>query len=168
MLMIRQKQYPSVAKKLWGSALGSPSYFAASCGGAQVAIIRQDIEQHRTTSNNIEQQQTTANNSKQQQTTANTQTADNPKHLRCPRYSSSPLTQRISAHPVKGSRQTTPVSQDWQRSLCSPSAGAPAEMAGLTPSNDSGSPVSEKSSPGTACLSPKASTCGCAKVSGSE
>ncbi len=50
--MIRQKQYPSVAKKLWGNALGSPSYFAASCGGAQVAIIRQDIEQHRTTSNN--------------------------------------------------------------------------------------------------------------------
>jgi putative transposase len=43
--MIRQKQYPSVAKKLWGNALGSPSYyFAASCGGAQVAIIRQDIE----------------------------------------------------------------------------------------------------------------------------
>ncbi len=79
--MIRQKQYPSVAKKLWGNALGSPSYFAASCGGAQVAIIRQDIEQHRTT--------------------ANTQTADNPKHLRCPRSSSSPLTEMISAHPLK-------------------------------------------------------------------
>jgi putative transposase len=46
--MIRQKQYPSVAKKLWGNALGSPSYFAASCGGAQVAIIRQDIEQQQT------------------------------------------------------------------------------------------------------------------------
>jgi len=65
--MIRQKQYPSVAKKLWGSALGSPSYFAASCGGAQVAIIRQDIEQHRTASNSIEQQQTP-----QQPTTRNT------------------------------------------------------------------------------------------------
>jgi len=39
--MIRQKRYPSVTKKLWGGALWSPSYFAASCGGAPIAVIRQ-------------------------------------------------------------------------------------------------------------------------------
>ncbi len=135
---------------------------------ARVAILFCSLVWWRSGSDHSPRHRTASNSIEQHRTTANTPTADNPKHLRCPRYSSSPLTQRISAHPVKGSRQTTPVSQDWQRSLCSPSAGAPAEMAGLTPSNDSGSPVSEKSSPGTACLSPKASTCGCAKVSGSE
>jgi len=39
------KQYPSVSKKRWGNALWSPSYFAASCGGAPIAIIGQYIEQ---------------------------------------------------------------------------------------------------------------------------
>ena len=38
---IRQRQYPSVTKKLWGGALWSPSYFAGSCGGASIEIIRQ-------------------------------------------------------------------------------------------------------------------------------
>lgn len=46
--MIRQKQYLSIGQKLWGGALWSPSYFAASCGGAPIAIIRQYIEQQRT------------------------------------------------------------------------------------------------------------------------
>jgi putative transposase len=46
--MIRLKKYPSIAKKLWGGALWSPSYFAASCGGAPIAIIRQYIEQQQT------------------------------------------------------------------------------------------------------------------------
>jgi len=46
--MIRQKNYPSIRKKLWGTALWSPSYFAASCGGAPIAIIRQYIEQQQT------------------------------------------------------------------------------------------------------------------------
>ena len=46
--MIRQKQYPSVANKLWGNALWSPSYFAGSCGGAPIAVIRQYIEQQQT------------------------------------------------------------------------------------------------------------------------
>ncbi|OOS22492.1 IS200/IS605 family transposase [Moraxella lincolnii] len=41
---IRQRQYPSVTKKLWGGALWSPSYFAGSCGGAPIEIIRQYIE----------------------------------------------------------------------------------------------------------------------------
>lgn len=45
--LIRKKNYPSIMKKLWGAALWSPSYFAASCGGAPIAIIRQYIEQQR-------------------------------------------------------------------------------------------------------------------------
>lgn len=47
-LLIRRKEYPSIKKKLWGSALWSPSYFAGSCGGAPIEIIRQYIEQQRT------------------------------------------------------------------------------------------------------------------------
>ena len=46
--MIRKKNYPSVKKKLWGGALWSPSYFAGSCGGAPIEIIRQYIEQQQT------------------------------------------------------------------------------------------------------------------------
>ena len=45
--MIRQKNYPSIRKKLWGGALWSPSYFAASCGGAPLSIIRQYVENQR-------------------------------------------------------------------------------------------------------------------------
>lgn len=45
---IRQKQYPSIKEKLWGGALWSPSYFAGSCGGAPIAVIRQYIEQQNT------------------------------------------------------------------------------------------------------------------------
>ncbi|CAM4158121.1 IS200/IS605 family transposase [Psychrobacter arenosus] len=46
--LIRKKQYPSISKQLWGSALWSPSYFAGSCGGAPIEIIRQYIEQQNT------------------------------------------------------------------------------------------------------------------------
>lgn len=46
--MIRQKNYPSIKQKLWGGALWSPSYFAGSCGGAPITIIRQYIEQQNT------------------------------------------------------------------------------------------------------------------------
>jgi putative transposase len=45
--MIRQKRYSSIRKKLWGGALWSPSYFAGSCGGAPLAVIRQYIEQEK-------------------------------------------------------------------------------------------------------------------------
>lgn len=47
-LLIRKKGYPSIQKKLWGNALWSPSYFAGSCGGAPIDIIRTYIEQQRT------------------------------------------------------------------------------------------------------------------------
>ena len=46
--MIRKKNYPSIHEKLWGGALWSPSYFAGSCGGAPIEIIRQYIEQQKT------------------------------------------------------------------------------------------------------------------------
>lgn len=46
--LIRKKNYPSIQKKLWGGALWSPSYFAGSCGGAPIALIRQYIEQQQT------------------------------------------------------------------------------------------------------------------------
>ena len=45
--MIRQKNYPSIKQKSWGGALWSPSYFAGSCGGAPIEIIRQYIEQQK-------------------------------------------------------------------------------------------------------------------------
>ena len=47
-LLIRKKGYPSIQKKLWGNALWSPSYFAGSCGGAPIDIIRKYIEQQQT------------------------------------------------------------------------------------------------------------------------
>jgi len=46
--MIRKKNYPNITKKIWAGALWSPSYFAGSCGGAPIAIIRQYIEQQQT------------------------------------------------------------------------------------------------------------------------
>ena len=46
--MIRQKNYPSIQRKLWGTALWSSSYFPGSCGGAPIAVIRQYIEQQQT------------------------------------------------------------------------------------------------------------------------
>lgn len=41
---IRQQGYASIRQKLWGGHLGAPSYFAGSCGGAPIEIIRQYIE----------------------------------------------------------------------------------------------------------------------------
>ena len=42
--MIRKKSYPSIQKALWGKNLWSPSYFAGSCGGAPLEIIKEYIE----------------------------------------------------------------------------------------------------------------------------
>lgn len=43
--LVRKKGHPSIQNALWGSSLWSPSYFAGSCGGAPLAVIRQYIEQ---------------------------------------------------------------------------------------------------------------------------
>ena len=42
--MLRKKGFPEVTDKLWAGHLWSPSYFAASCGGAPLEIIRTYIE----------------------------------------------------------------------------------------------------------------------------
>jgi putative transposase len=39
---------PDIEKRYWKNVLWSPSYFAASCGGAPLAIIKQCVEQQKT------------------------------------------------------------------------------------------------------------------------
>ena len=46
--LIRKKGYPPIQKKLWGGPLWSPGYFAGSCGGAPISVLRQYIEAQRT------------------------------------------------------------------------------------------------------------------------
>lgn len=43
-----RKERPDIRDRYWKGALWSPSYFAASCGGAPVAIVRQYVERQRT------------------------------------------------------------------------------------------------------------------------
>lgn len=42
--LLRKRGFPKVAAKLWGGHLWSPSYFAASCGGAPLAVVKKYIE----------------------------------------------------------------------------------------------------------------------------
>lgn len=42
--MVRKKNFPEIRKKLWGNQLWSPSYFAGSCGGAPISVIKQYID----------------------------------------------------------------------------------------------------------------------------
>ena len=45
----RLKQlHPEIHKHYWKGQLWSPSYFAGSCGGAPIEIVRQYIEQQKT------------------------------------------------------------------------------------------------------------------------
>ncbi|CAB3392216.1 IS200/IS605 family transposase [Kyrpidia spormannii] len=46
--LIRKKNYTQIRRKLWGGHLWSPSYFAGSCGGAPLSVIRQYIASQRT------------------------------------------------------------------------------------------------------------------------
>ena len=41
-------QRPDIRKRYWKGVLWSPSYFASSCGGAPISIVRQYIEQQKT------------------------------------------------------------------------------------------------------------------------
>jgi putative transposase len=45
--LIRRKKYPIVHRSLWGGSLWSPSYFAGSCGGAPLELIKQYILQQQ-------------------------------------------------------------------------------------------------------------------------
>ena len=42
--MIRKEKFPEITKKLWREKLWSPSYFAASCGGAPLEVLKRYIE----------------------------------------------------------------------------------------------------------------------------
>ena len=46
--LLRKKEYPTIKEQLWDNTLWSPSYFAGSCGGDSMDIIRQYIEQQNT------------------------------------------------------------------------------------------------------------------------
>lgn len=46
--LIRKKGFASVQNSLWGGSLWSPSYFAGSCGGAPIEVVRQYIEDQKT------------------------------------------------------------------------------------------------------------------------
>ena len=43
-----RKERPDLKKRYWKNVLWSPSYFAASCGGAPLSIIKQYVEQQQT------------------------------------------------------------------------------------------------------------------------
>ena len=43
-----RKQFPELESRYWKNVLWSRSYFAASCGGAPLEIIRQYVEQQKT------------------------------------------------------------------------------------------------------------------------
>ena len=43
-----RKERPDLRKRYWKNVLWSPSYFAGSCGGAPIGIIKQYIEQQET------------------------------------------------------------------------------------------------------------------------
>lgn len=45
--LVRARRFPEVQRKLYGEHLWSPSYFAASCGGAPLQLVRQYIEDQR-------------------------------------------------------------------------------------------------------------------------
>lgn len=44
---LRQEHPAHIRRYLWGEHFWSPSYFAASCGGAPLAIVRQYIENQK-------------------------------------------------------------------------------------------------------------------------
>ena len=46
--LVRKKKYLSIEKSLWGESLWSPSYFAGSCGGAPIEVVKQYIEDQKT------------------------------------------------------------------------------------------------------------------------
>ncbi|MEB5475637.1 IS200/IS605 family transposase [Acinetobacter pollinis] len=41
---ILRKKHPEIRNKLWGNALWSPSYFASSCGGVPIDIMKKYIK----------------------------------------------------------------------------------------------------------------------------
>ena len=46
-----RKEFPAISKYCMRKQLWSPSYFASSCGGAPISIVRQYIENQQTPGN---------------------------------------------------------------------------------------------------------------------
>jgi putative transposase len=46
--LLRKNQHPTIQKAFWKGILWSPSYFAGSCGGAPISVIKQYIENQAT------------------------------------------------------------------------------------------------------------------------
>ncbi len=46
--VLRKKNYPTIQKYSWADSLWSPSYFAGSCGGAPLEVIKKYIENQKT------------------------------------------------------------------------------------------------------------------------
>ena len=44
---LRARRLPEVTSRLWGGHLWSPSYFAASCGGVTLEVLKRYIEAQR-------------------------------------------------------------------------------------------------------------------------
>lgn len=47
---VLRKRHKEIEEHYWNGVLWSPSYFASSCGGAPISIIRQYIEKQNTPS----------------------------------------------------------------------------------------------------------------------
>ncbi len=45
---VRQQNFKSVDSKLWSNSLWSPSYFAGSCGGASLEVVKKYINEQET------------------------------------------------------------------------------------------------------------------------
>ena len=45
--LLRKRNFPDVRRKLWGDHFWTPSYFAASTGGASIDTVRKYIEDQR-------------------------------------------------------------------------------------------------------------------------
>ena len=45
--LLRKRDFPEVRQKFWGDHFWTPSYFAGSCGGANLQTVKQYIRQQR-------------------------------------------------------------------------------------------------------------------------
>ena len=45
--LLRKQDFPEVRGKLWGDHFWTPSYFAGSCGGANLQTVKRYIQQQR-------------------------------------------------------------------------------------------------------------------------
>ena len=45
--LLRVRDFPEVRRKLWGVHFWSPSYFASSCGGANLDTVKRYIQEQR-------------------------------------------------------------------------------------------------------------------------